>query len=92
MGCRRQPRYRSSLQPQCAYGRQRPLLPGSRSRAELSRDGALLEDVSCAVIVGDMVALRAKEHASLSRDVGAIDERRTSSWIGAHGWDPGRGR
>lgn len=62
MGCRRQPRLPMTLKASvCGMdAKGRPFLDRARV-LNLSRDGAMLEDVSCAVNVGDIVALRCEE-------------------------------
>ncbi len=62
MGCRRQPRLPMTLTASvCGMdAKGRPFLDRARV-LNLSRDGALLEDVTCAVNVGDVVALRCEE-------------------------------
>ncbi|HWZ83880.1 MAG TPA: PilZ domain-containing protein [Terriglobales bacterium] len=59
MGCRRQPRVAMSLNATvCGMDSKGRSFLDRVQVLNLSRDGALLEDVSCAVGVGDQVALR----------------------------------
>ncbi len=62
MGCRRQPRVPMTLPARLCGMDARGRAFVDRVRViNMSRDGALLEDVSCAVKVGDLVALRCDE-------------------------------
>ena len=76
MGCRRQPRVPMTLGATvCGMdAKGRPFLDRVQV-LNLSRDGALLEDVTCAVSVGDLVALRCE---AITRRYRVIWEQSTS--------------